>query len=172
VAGQALFYFLALLTLGGSVAVVALPNPLYSVLSLVAAFLGLAGLYLTLNAQFVAVVQVIVYAGAIMMLFLFVVMLINLGREERLPLRLPIQKLAGTIIGLGIFAGLVNLFVAAPLLTGAKGLFPAARLAEVGSVQAVGKVLVTQYVLPFQAMGVLLFVGIVGAVVLARRQTR
>ncbi|MBI3025126.1 MAG: NADH-quinone oxidoreductase subunit J [Candidatus Tectomicrobia bacterium] len=171
-AGQALFYFLALLTVAGSVAVVALPNPLYSVLSLVAAFLGLAGLYLSLNAQFVAVVQVIVYAGAIMMLFLFVVMLINLGREEKLPLRLPIQKLAGTIIGLGIFAGLVNLYVSAPLLTGAKGLFPAARLAEVGSVQAVGKVLVTQYVLPFQAMGVLLFVGIVGAVVLARRRTR
>ena len=171
-AGQLFFYFLALLTVAGAVAVVALPNPLYSVLSLVATFLGLAGLYLSLNAQFVAVVQVIVYAGAIMMLFLFVVMLINLGREERQALRLPVQKLAGTIIGLGVFAGLVNLYATTPLLTGAKGLFPAARLAEVGSVQAVGRLLVTQYVLPFQAMAVLLFVGIVGAVVLARRRTR
>ena len=171
-AGQLFFYFLALLTVGGAVAVVAMPNPLYSVLSLVATFLGLAGLYLSLNAQFVAVVQVIVYAGAIMMLFLFVVMLINLGREERKPLRLPIQKLAGTIVGLGIFAGLVNVYVSTPLLTGAKGLFPTARLAQVGSVQAVGKVLVTQYMLPFQSMAVLLFVWIVGAVVLARRRAR
>jgi NADH-quinone oxidoreductase subunit J len=166
------FYFLALMTVGGAIAVVAHPNPLYCVLSLVITFLGLAGLYLSLNAQFVAVVQVIVYAGAIMMLFLFVVMLINLGADRRLPPRIPVQKLAGTILGLGIFAGLINLYVSTPLRTGAKGLFPADRLAEVGSVQAVGKVLVTQYVLPFQAMGVLLFVGIVGAVVLARRRTR
>ncbi|MEK6711161.1 MAG: NADH-quinone oxidoreductase subunit J, partial [Nitrospinota bacterium] len=111
-AGLIFFYFLAFLTVAGAVAVVALPNPLYSVLSLVVTFLGLAGLYLSLNAQFIAVVQVIVYAGAVMMLFLFVVMLINLGREERQPLRLPIQKLVGTIIGLGIFVGLVNLYVA------------------------------------------------------------
>ena len=172
-AGQMFFYFLALLTVGGAVAVVALPNPLYCVLSLVVTFLGLAGLYLSLNAQFVAVVQVIVYAGAIMMLFLFVVMLIDLGiGRERQALRLPIQKMVGTIIGLGIFAGLINLYVSTPLQTGAKGSFPSVRLAEVGSVQAVGKVLVTQYMLPFQAMGVLLFVGIVGAVVLARRRAR
>ncbi|MBI3129279.1 MAG: NADH-quinone oxidoreductase subunit J [Candidatus Tectomicrobia bacterium] len=171
-AGQLLFYLLALMTVGGAVAVVALPNPLYCVLSLVLTFLGLAGLYLSLNAQFVAVVQVIVYAGAIMMLFLFVVMLIDLRAEERGALRLPFQKLAGTIIALGVFAGLINLFVSTPLRTGAKGLFPPGRLAEIGTVQAVGKVLVTQYVLPFQAMGVLLFVGIVGAVVLAQRRTR
>ncbi len=171
-AGLVFFYFLATLTVGGAVAVVALPSPLYSVLSLIVTFLGLAGLYLSLNAQFMAVVQVIVYAGAIMTLFLFVVMLINLGREERQPLRLPVQKLVGTIVGLAIFASLLKVFVSTPLLTGAKGLFPPSRVDAIGNVQVVGKLLLTQYLLPFQAMGVLLFVGIVGAVVLVRRRTR
>ncbi len=171
-AGTVFFYFLALVTTAGAVGVVALPNPLYCVLSLVAAFIGLAGLYLTLGAQFIAAVQVIIYAGAIMMLFLFVVMLINLGEGEgRGALRLPFQKLLGTVVGLAIFIGLLNMFVSAPLLTGAKGLFPAARVGELGNTQVVGKLLLTQYLLPFQAMGVLLFVGIIGAVVLARRRS-
>ena len=94
-AGLFLFYLSAGVTVAGALAVVALPVPMYSVLSLIAAFLGLAGLYLSLGAEFVAAVQVIVYAGAIMVLFLFVVMLLDMRREERKPLRMPVQKLAG-----------------------------------------------------------------------------
>lgn len=168
--GSWVFYFLAAVTTVGAVAVVSLPNPLYCVLSLVLTFLGLAGLYLSLNAQFIAIVQVIVYASAIMMLFLFVVMLINLGREERHLLRLPVQKLLGVVVGLGIFVVFLKVFVTTPLMTGAKGIYTAERIGEIGNTQLVGHLLLTDYLLPFQAMGVLLFVGIVGAVVLARRR--
>ncbi len=169
--GSLAFYILAAVTVGGAVAVVSLPNPLYSVLSLILTFLGLAGLYLTLNAQFIAMVQVIIYAGAIMVLFLFVVMLLNLGREEQQPLQLPFQKILGVVAGLTIFAAILNAAVVNFSLTGEKGLFPAERINELGNTEVMGRLLFTQYLLPFQAMGVLLFVGIIGAVVLARRRT-
>jgi NADH-quinone oxidoreductase subunit J len=165
-----LFYLSAGVTVAGALAVVALPAPMYSVLSLIAAFLGLAGLYLSLGAEFVAAVQVIIYAGAIMVLFLFVVMLLDMRREERKPLRLPVQKLAGALIGVVIFAVLLRVIYSGNVLSGAKGIYPAARVSEIGNTQALGKILFTDYLLPFQAMGVLLFVGIVGAVVLARRR--
>lgn len=171
-AGSVFFYFLAAVTTAGAVAVVAFPNPLYSVLALVLTFLGLAGLYLSLHAQFIAIVQVIIYASAIMMLFLFVVMLIQLGREERRELRLPAQKLLGAAAGLAIFSVLLKVFLSAPLLTGKKGRFPVERVEALGNTQVIGNLLLTDYVLPFQAMGVLLFVGVVGAVVLARRRGR
>ncbi len=168
--GLFLFYLMAVVTVGGGGGVVSLPNPLYSVLSLIAAFLGLAGLYLTLNAEFIAVVQVVIYAGAIMVLFLFVVMLLDLRREERIPLRLPVQKFTGALIGLGLFAVIMKVIFSGSLLTGAKGAFPAERVSEIGNTQVLGKILLTDYLLPFQAMGVLLFVGVIGAVVLARRR--
>ncbi len=171
-AGSLFFYFLAAVTTAGAVAVVAFPNPLYSVLALVLTFLGLAGLYLSLHAQFVAIVQVIIYASAIMMLFLFVVMLIQLGREQRRELRLPAQKLLGVVAGVAIFSVLLKIFLSAPVLTGKKGRFSPERVDELGNTQVIGNLLLTDYVLPFQAMGVLLFVGVVGAVVLARRRSR
>ena len=171
-AGSLFFYFLAAVTTAGAAAVVALPNPLYSVLALILTFLGLAGLYLSLHAQFVAVVQVIIYASAIMMLFLFVVMLINLGREEKRELRLPAQKLLGAMAGLALFGVLLKIFLSASLVTGERGAFPPERVSALGNTQIVGNLLLTDYLLPFQAMGVLLFVGIVGAVVLARRRSR
>jgi NADH-quinone oxidoreductase subunit J len=170
VEGSFFFYFAAGVTIAGAVGVVAAPNPIYSVLSLIASFLGLAGLYLSLNAEFIAAVQVIIYAGAIMVLFLFVIMLLNLGREERVPLRMPVQKLFGTIAGVAIFATLLKVIQSGPVLTGAKGIYPVERVSQLGNAEVVGKLLFTEYLLPFQAMGVLLFVGIVGAVVLARRR--
>ncbi len=171
-ASSLFFYFLAVVTTVGAIAVVAFPSPLYSVLALILTFLGLAGLYLSLHAQFVAIVQVIIYASAIMMLFLFVVMLINLGREEKRELRLPGQKMLGAIAGLALFSVLLKIFLSTSLMTGKKGSFPTERVDELGNTQVIGHLLLTDYVLPFQAMGVLLFVGIVGAVVLARRRSR
>ena len=168
--GLLLFYFAAAVTVSGAVGVVALPNPLYSVLSLIAAFLGLAGLYLSLSAESISVVQVVVYAGAIMVLFLFVVMLLDMRREERIPLRLPVQKFAGSILGVGIFTLLVRVFSSDALLTGVKGTFTAERVSEMGNTQVIGRLLLSDYLLPFQAMGVLLFVGVIGAVVLAMRR--
>ena len=169
--GLFLFYLTAAVTIAGAMGVVSQPNPLYCVLSLIAAFLGLAGLYLSLSAEFIAIVQVVIYAGAIMVLFLFVVMLLNLGREERQPLQLPFQKILGVVAGLAIFAAILNAAVVNFSPAGEKGLFPAERINELGNTEILGKLLFTQYLLPFQAMGVLLFVGIIGAVTLARRRT-
>ncbi|MDA0999424.1 MAG: NADH-quinone oxidoreductase subunit J [bacterium] len=171
-AGQVFFYFLGVITIAGAVGVVALPSPLHGVLSLILCFLGLAGLYLTLGAEFIAAVQVVIYAGAIMVLFLFVIMLLNLGREERQVLQLPVQKLAGVVAALAIFVLLLNVVAARNAVTGAAGAYPAEKIAEIGNTQLLGKLLFSQYMLPFQAMGVLLFVGVIGAVVLARRRTR
>lgn len=168
--GTVFFYFVATVTLAGAVGVVAAPSPIYSILSLIAAFLGLAGLYLSLNAEFIAAIQVIIYAGAIMVLFLFVVMLLDLGRDERMPLRLPLQKLFGLIAGLGILATFLNTIESGSILTGAKGIYTAERVSQIGNTQVVGRLLFTEYLLPFQAMGVLLFVGVIGAVVLAGRR--
>jgi len=150
--------------------VVVLPSPLYCVLSLIAAFLGLAGLYLSLGAEFLAVVQVVVYAGAIMVLFLFVVMLLDLRRDEHILLRLPAQKFFGAMAGMGIFSLLLKVIYSGSVLTGAKGNYSAERVSEIGNTQILGKILFTDYLFPFQAMGVLLFVGVIGAVVLARRR--
>ena len=168
--GLFLFYLTAAVTIAGAMGVVSQPNPLYCVLSLIAAFLGLAGLYLSLSAEFIAIVQVVIYAGAIMVLFLFVVMLLDLRRDEWIPLRLPIQKFTGALIGVGLFAVILKVIFSGSVLTGAKGEFPAERVSEIGNTQVLGKILLTDYLLPFQAMGVLLFVGIIGAVVLARRR--
>ena len=110
------------------------------------------------------------YAAAIMVLFLFLGMLLDLRRDERIPLRLPVQKFFGAMAGVGIFGLLRKVIFSGSPLTGAKGQYSAERVSEIGNTQLIGKILLTDYLLPFQPMGVLLFVGVIGAVVLARRR--
>ena len=166
------FYFLAIVTTGGAVSVVALPNPMYCVFSLIVTFLGLAGLYLSLNAQFVAIVQIIVYASAIMMLFLFVIMLINLDKEDKRILKNPFQKLLGIVFGLFVFLVLIIVLKDVNIPVQIKGVYTPQYINQIGNTQLIGKLLLSKYLLPFQTMGVLLFVGIIGAVVLGRRKSR
>jgi len=171
-ASTLVFYFLAIVTTVGAVSVVALPNPMYCVFSLIVTFLGLAGLYLSLNAQFVAIVQIIVYASAIMMLFLFVIMLINLDKEDKKVLRIPFQKLLGIVFGLFVFLVLITVLKDVNISVHIKGVFTPEYINQIGNTQLIGKLLLSKYLLPFQTMGVLLFVGIIGAVVLGRRKSR
>lgn len=166
------FYFLAAVTTVGAVSVVALPNPMYCVFSLIVTFLGLAGLYLSLNAQFVAIVQIIVYASAIMMLFLFVIMLINLDKEEKKDLKIPFQKLLGIVFGLFVFLVLITVLKDMSIASQFKGMFTPQYIDQIGNTQLIGKLLLSKYLLPFQTMGILLFVGIIGAVVLGRKKSR
>ena len=166
------FYFLAAVTTVGAVSVVALPNPMYCVFSLIVTFLGLAGLYLSLNAQFVAIVQIIVYASAIMMLFLFVIMLINLDKEEKKDLKIPFQKLLGIVFGLFVFLVLITVLKDMSITSQFKGMFTPQYIDQIGNTQLIGKLLLSKYLLPFQTMGILLFVGIIGAVVLGRKKSR
>ncbi len=169
-----LFYVFAAVAVGATLLVVVQSNPVYSVLLLIGSFLGLAGLYVLLDAPFVAVIQIIVYAGAIMVLFLFVVMLLNAPQEDAAewdqahPLRQP---------GVGRFGALLALLLVvqlawALLRTGSVEVpvTGAVDAETISSVRLVGRTLFTDYVFAFEATSILILVAMVGAVVLAHRE--
>ncbi|VAX30168.1 NADH-ubiquinone oxidoreductase chain J [hydrothermal vent metagenome] len=152
-----------------SILVVLSRNPVHSVLWMLLMFLHVAGLYLLLNAEFLAATQVIVYAGAILVLFLFVVMLLNLKEEMRVkeftggwPVRLLIA--AGIMIILKV--GLAGFKV------GFKGIWSIEAIEKVTDTRALGKVLFTEYILPFEIASLILLVAIIGAVFLAKKRLR
>jgi NADH-quinone oxidoreductase subunit J len=167
-----MFYAFAAVTVIGSLAVVLQKNPVYSVLALIGAFFGLAGLYVLLEAPFVAVVQIIIYAGAIMVLFLFVVMLLNVPREDAAewdrshPLYRPMAVRVGTVLALALALELGwALSRTAGLSVGVGDERPA-----VSSVAELGKVLFTDYMFAFEVTSILIIASMVGAVVLARKR--
>ena len=163
-----LFATLSLAAVAGAVVVVQQRNPVYSALGLIGSFVAVAGIFLILHAPFVAVVQVAVYAGAIVVLFLFVIMLLNLKSEElgvEVPPRARLKLKAAAAV---LFALLASAFVSPDL----RGVSFAAGAPdpEYGSTRAVGEVLMKSYVLPFEVTSVLIIVAIVGAVVLAKKK--
>jgi NADH-quinone oxidoreductase subunit J len=160
-----LFYFLAFLSLMSALLVVFSKNPVHSVLYLILTFFTITGQYILLNAQFLAVVNIIVYAGAIMVLFLFVIMFLNLKTESE-ERKNGLMKIASALSG-GLF-----LLVIVAALKDIKTDLPDANLydSQIGMVQNLGKVLFTQYLLPFELASILLLVAMVGAVLLARRE--
>jgi len=164
-----LFYLFAAVAVLASLLVIAQRNPIYSVLLLIASFGALSGLYVLLDAPFVAVIQIIVYAGAIMVLFLFVVMLLNAPHEdtdydERAhPLMRPGARRFGAVLA----AVLIVELVWALTRHGESGVFAGG---SVSSVSAIGRLLFTDYAFPFEVTSVLILVAMVGAVVLARRE--
>ncbi len=166
-----LFYVFGGLAVAASLLVIGQRNPMYSVLLLIASFGGLSGLYVLLDAPFVAVTQIIVYAGAIMVLFLFVVMLLNVPREEAM---LPGfgTTLATRRIGVALAAVFVAELVWALGRLGATALPEGDGVAALRSVREVGRLLYTRHAFAFEATSVLILVAMVGAVVLARRETR
>jgi len=164
------FVVLAGLAVGSAVSMVVQRNPLYSAISLVGVFIALAGLYLTLAAPFIAAVQVIVYAGAIMVLVIFVIMLLNVEEEERQPLRLKFLIPTAALLAAVLFAeaAFVLYFVHSASFT---PLDPNAanNASAVGLTASIGQGLFTSYLLPFEITSVLLLMAIVGAMTLARR---
>ncbi|HEV7476084.1 MAG TPA: NADH-quinone oxidoreductase subunit J [Pyrinomonadaceae bacterium] len=161
-----LFIIFAGMAIGCAIAVISQSNPLYSAISLIGVFISLASLYVTLAAPFIAAVQVIVYAGAIMVLVIFVIMLLNVEHSEprrrRLKFLLPLSiALAGILIAETAF------ILYSVQATG--GNFPAA--SDVGLTHSIGLGLFTGYLLPFEVTSILLLMAIVGAMSLARRST-
>jgi NADH-quinone oxidoreductase subunit J len=162
-----LFILFGAMAIGCAVAMVAQRNPLYSAISLIGVFVSLACIYVTLQAPFIAAVQVIVYAGAIMVLVVFVIMLLNVEEEERHPLRLrslaPVGiLLAAVLVGetafiLKLGSGNASAEPAAPLSSG------------VGLTASIGTGLFTEYLLPFEVTSVLILMALVGAISLARQ---
>ncbi len=161
------FYLVSAVAIACAALVIFQPNVVYSALFLIGTLLALAGLFLLLSAQFIAIVHIIVYVGAIMVLFLFVIMLLDLGRDPAGTEQLPYQ------LGLGIGLGVLFLVELALMvsfggdLAGApEGPLPAA----FGYTEALGRMLFTTYLFPFEATSILLFVAAIGAVVLGKRR--
>lgn len=158
-----LFYFLSFLAILCALMVVIEKNPIHSVLYLVITFFAIAGHYILLNAQFLAAVHIIVYAGAIMVLFLFVIMLLNLNKETE-PHKSNMVKAAAVIA-----SGLL-LVVLVGALKGANSLpAPQATNEGMGLVKNLGQVLFKQYLLPFEIASLLFLSSMVGAVMLGKR---
>jgi NADH-quinone oxidoreductase subunit J len=168
------FYAFSALAIGASLLVIGQRNPMYSVLLLIASFGALSALYIQLDAPFVAVAQIIIYAGAIMVLFLFVVMLLNAPREDAAewdrshPLRHPnIGRFGALLAGLLV----VQLAWALAKVTELEAPVGArADGASIASVAEMGRILFTRHTFAFEATSVLILVAMVGAVVLARRE--
>jgi NADH-quinone oxidoreductase subunit J len=144
-------------------------SPVSSALYLVLSFCSLAGLYVLLHAPFLAAVQVIVYAGAIMVLFLFVIMLLNLQTDAEEGLHVAARRLFGWLLAL-VLAAQLYLLLRAPWGLGPQGQEPPEAVQAVGNTQAIGARLYTDYLLPFEVASIVLLVAIVGAVVLSLRQ--
>jgi NADH-quinone oxidoreductase subunit J len=161
------FIVLAPLAVVTALGMVLTRNAVYSALLLVVNFFCLAGFYVLLEAQFVAAVQVIVYAGAIMVLFLFVLMLLGIGNEEAVSETIKGQRPAAVLLTLGLLVA-----IAGALFAGVFDAAPASLAAanEGGNVEAVGRLLFTRYTFAFETAGVLLVVAAVGALVLGKRQ--
>jgi NADH-quinone oxidoreductase subunit J len=164
-----LFIFLGAIAIIAALGVIMARRAVYSALSLLVNFCSLAGLYLLLNAQFLAAAQVIVYAGAIVVLFLFATMLLpQISKSTNRQINKSQQYLA--IVLAFVLLVEVGYVLVSGTLTGTQGADTPEALARVGNVQAIGKLLFTDYLLPFELAAVLLLIGIVGAVVLAKKR--
>ena len=162
-----LFYSLAAVAIASALLMVTRRSPVISALFLILNFFCLAGLYLTLHAQFIAVIQIIVYAGAIMVLFVFVIMLLNLGDERKLSEGMSLKK----VIAVGLAAGLLTELVY--VIETSWIVLPASAVrsgTEIGTVEYIGGQLFTNYLFPFEVTSILLLVAIIGAIVLAKRK--
>ena len=160
-----LFILFAGLAIGCAIALVAQRNPLYSAISLIGVFISLACLYVMLAAPFIAAVQVIVYAGAIMVLVVFVIMLLNVEQEERRRSRLGFLVPAAVVLAAVLVAeaAFIIWFVDKSHAT------PTQNISDTGLTSSIGSALFTKYLLPFEITSILLLMAIVGAMTLARR---
>lgn len=159
-----IFIFLAIMAIASALAMVISRNTVNSALFLVLNMVSLAGVYLLLQAQFVAVIQVIVYAGAIMVLFLFVIMLLNVDAEESLFNKLRIKYFVAFVFGVAFFA---LVFYS---LGSVSNMLPeiSPKMAQIGTVEAIGDVLFKKYILPFHIVALLLTAAATGALMIAQ----
>lgn len=162
---EIIFYLLTAVTLLSAILVVTARNPIHSVLALIATFFCLSGHYILLNAQFLAAVNIIVYAGAIMVLFLFTIMFLNMKKDEE-ESKTTLTKMAAVVVGGILMVLMLAIFRVAQL-----GTFnPMAFDSKVGLVENLGMVLYSDYLLPFELVSVLFLVAMVGAIMLGKRE--
>lgn len=144
-------------------------SPVIAALYLILNFFALGGLYLTLHAQFIAFIQILVYAGAIMVLFLFVIMLLNLGDEKKLSEKISSKKIISAGLSFGVLMELMY------VLGVSKASLPPSQFAkatEIGTVENIGMQLFTTFLFPFEVTSILLLAAIVGAVIMAKKNLK
>ena len=163
-----LFWLFAFIMLVFGGAVVLNRNPIASALSLVICFMGLSALFISLDAFFIGIIQVLVYAGAVMVLFLFIIMLLDLRREQLRKLNI-VASAGGVAVAMAFF---IQIYFVIGQLSAAKQPFPALAAAKTDDVRNVGLLLFTNYTLPFQVIGVLVLVATIGVIVLSKRELR
>jgi NADH-quinone oxidoreductase subunit J len=161
---QYLFYFLSALCIFSAIMVVASKNPVYSVLYLIVTFFCIAGHYFLLNSQFLAMVHIIVYAGAIMVLFLYVIMMLNLNKETE-PVKSDFAKIGAVVTGGILMLVMVVALKDTELLTNS---VPTRN--DIGLIENLGTVLYTKYLLPFEISSILFLAGMVGAVMIGKKE--
>ncbi len=161
------FFLLAAGAVATAILTITRRNPVSAAMFLVVHFVCLSGLYLTLQAQLLAALQVIVYAGAIMVLVLFVIMLLNLGDEEKLAERVNQRRILPMALGLAFALQLAIVFLSKPSPQFAK---MAENAGEIGTVESIGQTMFTTYLFPFEAVSLLLLAAIIGAIILAKRR--
>lgn len=162
---QILFWFLSVMALVSAVMMLISKNPVHSVLWLIAVFFAISGHYILLNAQFLAIVNLIVYAGAIMVLFLFVIMLMNLNSNSE-PQKNLWMKLAGAVSGGWLLLVVVSMVNQAGDMKSKSALVEAG---NIGLIKNLGKLLFSDYVVPFEISSVLFLSAMVGAVVIGKK---
>lgn len=160
-----LFWFLSALALLSATMVLISKNPVHSILWLIIVFFAISGHYVLLNAQFIAIVNLIVYAGAIMVLFLFVVMLMNLNSASE-PQKNNTQKLAGIIAGGCLLLIMIDVLRSSVEVQNATAM---AKEGNIGLIKTLGKALFVDYVVPFEITSVLFLSAMIGAVVIGKR---
>lgn len=158
------FFIFAFITILTALFVVTTKNPIHSVMGLIVTFFSISGHYVLMNAQFLAIVNLIVYAGAIMVLFLFVLMLLNLNKESE-PVKAPLWG-----VGAAIASGLLLITVAAATRGAGDIMLQNKEAADAGLVKTLGKVLFSKYVVPFEISSILFLSAMVGAVLLGKRE--
>jgi NADH-quinone oxidoreductase subunit J len=158
-----LFFILAIVAVAAGVGVIAQRSAVRSALFLLVNFCCLAGLYLLLNAQFVALVQVIIYAGAVVVLFLFILMLLGIEQAEESPDLRRYQWIAGLLLGALFLAGIIWALV--PAATDWAG-----ALVPTDNMREIGAAMLTEFAIPFELASIVLLVAIIGAVVLAKKR--
>ena len=165
-ATEILFWFLSALALFSALMVLVSKNPVHSVLWLIVVFFSISGHYILLNAQFLAIVNLIVYAGAIMVLFLFVIMLMNLNSSTE-PQKNSLIKLAGVVAGCLLLTVFVSAVRSAQEIKDSQVLM---NTGDIGLIENLGKVLFKDYVIPFELSSILFLSAMVGAVVIGKKE--
>lgn len=160
-----LFWFLSALALVGAIGVISSKNPIYSVLWLIVVFFAISGHYVLMNAQFLAIVNIIVYAGAIMVLFLFVIMLMNFNKDAE-PAKNVFLKMAGVVSGLSLM-----IVIIAALASSDSSNIVIRADTSVGLIKNLGQALFKTYVVPFEIASVLFLSAMIGAIVIGKKDT-